>query len=244
MRHALATDERMPRPDTRPLLEAHGIGLARGGRWLFRGVDFAIGRGALHALIGANGAGKTTILRLLLGVEAPTEGRIGRRPALRIGYVPQHFAVDRTLPIQVRQLMSLTDRVPLAAIRDALRRVGAETLLDRPVQVLSGGEMQRVLLARALISRPELLILDEPARGLDVDGVEELDALIAAVRHSSGCGVLLVSHDIDAVMSVADRLVVLHEGRAVTGSPSDLADHPAVRRRVAHRGWLAPPSAA
>ena len=172
-----------------PLVRAGGIGVRRAGRWIFREVDLEVVRGNLVFLIGANGAGKTTCAKAALGLIDIDEGYVDRSPSLCVGYVPQRLAVSPTLPLSVRRLMQLTGRFPASEIDSALNSVGLERLGDPPVVNLSGGELQRLLLASALIRKPDLLVLDEPDQGVDVAGSDVLHSLIDAIRISTDCGV-------------------------------------------------------
>ena len=166
-------------------------------------------RGNLVFLIGANGAGKTTCAKAALGLIDIDEGFVDRAPSLRVGYVPQRLVVSPTLPLSVRRLMQLTGRFPASEIDSALKAVGLERLGDPPVANLSGGELQRLLLASALIRKPDLLVLDEPDQGVDVAGSDVLYSLVDAIRINSGCGVLWISHDLELAMEVGDDFVVL-----------------------------------
>jgi zinc transport system ATP-binding protein len=191
-------------------------------------VSLAVLPGEIVTVIGPNGAGKTTLLRVVLGLQRPDAGRVHRRSGLRVGYVPQRFAIDESLPLTVRRFLAL---VPAAEpqIAAALGEVGAAHTLALPVQTLSGGELQRVLLARALLRRPELLVLDEPAQGVDITGQAELFALIRRIRDSTGCGVLLVSHDLHLVMAATDRVICLNHHVCCSGHPEAVSRDPAYR---------------
>ena len=192
-----------------PLVAAHDIGVRRGERWLIRHVDLQVPRGELVYLIGANGAGKSTCARAILGLIDVDEGTVARAPGLAVGYVPQRLAVSHTLPLSLRRLMKLTGRFAAQEIDAALAAVGLERLGDPPVTSLSGGELQRLLLARALIHQPDFLVLDEPAQGVDVAGSGVLHELVEGIRRDLGCGILLISHDLQMVMNSDCDVVVL-----------------------------------
>ena len=192
-----------------PLIRARDIGVRRGERWLIRHVDLQVPPGELVYLIGANGAGKSTCAKSILGLIDVDEGTIERSPGLEVGYVPQRLAVSHTLPLSLRRLMKLTGRFAARDIDAALDAVGLERLGDPPVTSLSGGELQRLLLARAMIHRPDLLVLDEPAQGVDVAGARVVHQLIDGIRKDRGCGVLLISHDLQMVMDSDSDVVVL-----------------------------------
>jgi zinc transport system ATP-binding protein len=211
-----------------PLVELGGIHVAFGRRLALSDVSLSLGPGEIVTVIGPNGAGKTTLLRVVLGLQRPHAGIVRRRPGLRIGYVPQRLTVEETLPLTVRRFLTL---VPGARERVAasLAEVGAHHTLDLPVQKLSGGEMQRVLLARALLRQPELLVLDEPVQGVDIIGQAELFALIRDLRDKRGCSVLLVSHDLHLVMAATDRVICLNHHVCCSGHPEAVRGDPAYR---------------
>ncbi|MGQ0662048.1 MAG: ATP-binding cassette domain-containing protein [Pseudomonadota bacterium] len=213
-------------PEARTLVHARGIDKAVAGRTVLSRVEVAVGANEIVTLIGPNGAGKTMLLRVLLGLVVPDRGEVWRQPALRIGYMPQRLAVEGTLPLTVRRFLALGAARPRQAIDAALGEVGAEGVADNPVQAISGGEFQRVLLARALLRDPELLVLDEPAQGVDLAGQEELFRLILAIRERRGCGVLMVSHDLRLVMAATDTVVCLNRHVCCTGHPELVSRHP------------------
>jgi zinc transport system ATP-binding protein len=189
-------------------------------------VNLEVRPGEIVTVIGPNGAGKTTLLRIVLGLTQPDSGKVSRRRKLRIGYMPQSIAIDDTLPLTVRRFLDLGGRVPKGRRHEVLDNVGVQRLLGQPLQRISGGEMQRVLLARALLRDPELLVLDEPAQGLDVAGQADLYDLIGQLRGELGCGVLVVSHDLHLVMAAADRVVCLNHHVCCTGAPHDVRENP------------------
>ena len=232
-----STTEPAGAPDPmRTLVSAEAIGLRRRGRWLVRDVSLTVRRGEILSLIGPNGAGKSTVARMLAGVARPSTGRIDRARGLSIGYVPQKLSVDPTLPLTVRGLFGLTGRPRAQQITAALDQVSAAHLVDAPVQTLSGGEFQRVLLARALARNPDLLILDEPVTGVDVGGEETLYRLIAATRDRLDCGVLLISHDLHVVMAQTDRVLCLNGHVCCSGTPTQVARSAPFRALFGHRG--------
>ncbi|MEK6710515.1 MAG: metal ABC transporter ATP-binding protein [Nitrospinota bacterium] len=209
-----------------PLVEARGVGLRLGGQPILSHVDIEVRPGEIVSLIGPNGAGKTTLIRVLLGLLAPGEGSVRRRPGLVVGYLPQRVTVDPVLPLTVRRLLNLTRRAPGGEAARALEEAGAAYLMDRSVHALSGGEMQRVLLARALLRGPDLMVLDEPVQNVDVTGQIEMYGLIARIRERRGCGILLVSHDLHVVMASTDRVVCLNRHVCCHGRPEDVSVHP------------------
>ena len=216
--------------DVDALITGHNIGVVKGGRRLLEGINIALHRREIVTLIGPNGAGKTTLVRVLLGLEPPTRGHLHRKPGLTVGYVPQRFDIERTIPLTVARFLSLGQSKPPSDIEAVLTEAGAEKLRERQVSALSGGELQRVVLARALLRAPDLLVLDEPSRGVDHLGEAELYALIARLREERGFGVLLVSHDLHIVMANADRVICLNGHVCCSGRPETVAQHPEYAR--------------
>lgn len=212
-----------------PLLRLDRIVQSFAGRRVLDQVSLTVASGEIVTLIGPNGAGKTTLARIVLGLQKPDEGDIRRRPGLSIGYVPQKVSIDPVLPLTVRRLMSLTHRCSDAAARAGLEEAGAGHLLKREVQTLSGGELQRVLLARALVRDPDLLVLDEPTQNVDFTGQADLYRLIARIRDRRGCGVLMISHDLHVVMAATDRVICLHHHVCCEGTPELVVEHPSYR---------------
>jgi zinc transport system ATP-binding protein len=223
-----------PRPALAPvggaLFSARSIWLTRAGRAILQSVDIDIAEGEILTLIGPNGAGKTTLVRVLLGLEKPDRGTVRRKPGLVVGYVPQRFAIDRAIPLTVARFIALGRRVEDEDAKRALADVGADKLADRQLSELSGGELQRVVLARALVGSPGVLVLDEPARGIDYTGEAELYALIGRLRSERGFGVLLVSHDLHVVMAQSDRVICLNRHVCCSGVPQSVAQHPEYAR--------------
>ena len=208
------------------LIELNNAGLFAGGNWRARHISFAVNAGQIVTLIGPNGAGKSTSVKMALGIEKPTEGDCQRKPDLTVGYVPQKLAIDWTMPMSVERFMRLTNPVTDQEIQQALTDVGVAQQLHRPVTELSGGEFQRVLIARAIARRPELLVLDEPAQGIDVAGEAQIYQLIQQVRDRLNCGVLLISHDLHIVMGQTDTVVCINGHICCHGSPTSVANNP------------------
>ena len=209
-----------------PLIETHGLSVTLGGRKVLDRVDFAVQPGEIVTIIGPNGAGKTTLVRAMLGLVRPSAGKIRRRPGLRIGYMPQKLNIDATLPLTVRRFLGLWRAAPGARIDAALEEAGVAHTAGTPIQSVSGGELQRVLLARALLGDPDLLVLDEPDQAVDVHGQAELYGRIQTALHARGCGVLLVSHDLHTVMARTDRVLCLNGHVCCSGPPQDVSRHP------------------
>ncbi|MCY3885452.1 MAG: metal ABC transporter ATP-binding protein [Gammaproteobacteria bacterium] len=191
------------------LIDARNIGVNLSNRWIFRHVDLAIERGKVVCVIGGNGAGKTTCVRTLLGLVNHSEGTIKRADPLSVGFVPQKLSITPILPVTIRRLAALAGKFKSGEIDEALSAVGLDELGNPSVSTLSGGEFQRLMLARAILRSPDLLVLDEPAQGVDVSGVEVLNKLILGVRDETNCGVLMISHDIELVFDIFDDVLVL-----------------------------------
>ncbi|MBU3058659.1 zinc ABC transporter ATP-binding protein ZnuC [Pseudomonas indica] len=209
------------------LIRLSGVGVRYAGQAVLEDVQLSVKPGEIVTLIGPNGAGKTTLVRAVLGLLTPDQGEVWRRPRLRIGYMPQKLQVDATLPLTVLRFLRLVPGVDRPKALAALGEVGAEQVIDSPLQSISGGELQRVLLARALLREPELLVLDEPVQGVDVAGQAELYRLITRLRNRHGCGVLMVSHDLHLVMSTTDQVVCLNRHVCCSGHPEQVSGDPA-----------------
>jgi len=213
------------------LVEASRIDLDLGCHAVLRGAAVTVRAGEIVTLIGPNGAGKTTLARVVLGLLRPRAGQVTRRPGLRLGYLPQRLVVDPTLPLTVSRFLGLAaserGRKARQRIEAAAAETGATAVLDRPFHDISGGETQRVLLARALLREPDILVLDEPAQGVDMAGQAELYRLIGRIRDIRGCGVLLVSHDLHLVMAATDQVVCLNRHVCCAGHPETVARDPA-----------------
>lgn len=216
--------------DMSALISARQLAFARGGRDILSGIDIDIHQGEIVTLIGPNGGGKTTLVKLLVGIETPDSGRIHRAAQCSIGYVPQRFDVERALPMTVARFLALGHDVTNADVMSALEEVGAARTRDTQVSNLSGGEMQRVLIARALLRQPDVLVLDEPVRGVDMIGEADLYNLIGRLRDSRKFAVLLVSHDMHVVMGRSDRVICVNHHVCCSGKPETVSQHPEYAR--------------
>lgn len=210
------------------LLTLTGVSVIHDNRKTLDNISLTLKRGEIITIIGPNGAGKSTLLKLALGLISPTSGSVRKTGGLRIGYMPQQLHIDPNLPLSTLRFLQLGG-AKTPAIQSALAEVGASGLEQNAVQSLSGGEMQRVLLARALLRDPDLLVLDEPVQGVDVGGQTEMYALIAELRHRHRCGVLMVSHDLHWVMAQTDRVLCLNQHVCCEGHPEHVGNDPAYR---------------
>ena len=206
------------------LVKVSDAGLYKDGKWLVKGVNLNITKGKIVTLIGPNGSGKTTTAKIALGLYKNIEGSV-ERLTNNISYVPQKVSIDWTLPVRVIDFMVLTQDLQDQEINDALNLTGVEHLKNNNLRELSGGEFQRVLLARAIAKKPDLLVLDEPVQGVDFTGEVELYALIKKISETLGCGILLISHDLHVVMSATDYVVCLNGHVCCSGTPVDVAQN-------------------
>ena len=211
------------------LVRAEGLTVRLGSHTALAQVDFAIDAGEIVTVVGPNGSGKTTLLRAIIGAVQPSGGTVTREAGLSIGYVPQSLQIDPTLPLTVRRFLALPKARREDEIKAALIQANATGLRDRQMSALSGGQFQRVLLARALLEKPQLLILDEPTTGLDQPGSADFYRQIEALRSDLGCAILMVSHELHVVMSASDRVVCLNGHVCCHGTPDVVASAPEYR---------------
>lgn len=211
------------------LIETRDLSVRLDGKPVLHGIDFEISAGEIVTVVGPNGSGKTTLLRALIGAVPLSGGAIRRMPGLRLGYVPQKLHLDPSLPIRVVDFMHLPIRVSDEHVTEALGRTGAVGLAERQLSDLSGGQMQRVLLARALLSRPQILLLDEPTQGLDQPGSAAFYLLIEEIARGTGAAILMVSHELHVVMSASDRVICLNGHVCCAGTPEHVSSAPAYR---------------
>jgi zinc transport system ATP-binding protein len=210
-----------------PLIRAENLTVSRGGQPVVDKISLTVNAGEIVTLVGPNGAGKSTLIRALLRLIDCDSGVIQRKPGVTIGYVPQQLEIDPTMPIDVRQFLRLGELSSEEDMKRALEEVGVAAVIDTPMQGLSGGETRRVLLARALLRDPDLLVLDEPTAGVDFGGQAELYELIRTIRDSRQCGVLLVSHNLHLVMAATDRVLCLNHHICCEGQPDAVTRNPA-----------------
>lgn len=210
------------------LIEARGVGVRFGRSVILQDVDLVLNAGEIVTIVGPNGSGKSSLLRALIGA-VPVTGSVTMAAGLRLGYVPQKLQVDHTMPMTVTRFMSLPKRRDPAEVATALARVGLDSQPKAQMADLSGGQFQRALLARALLEKPQALLLDEPTQGLDQPGTADFYALIADVRDTTGCGVLMISHDLHVVMSASDRVICLNGHVCCHGTPDVVSSAPEYR---------------
>lgn len=211
------------------LIEIKGAAVRQGATVALTDVDFHIDRGEIVTVVGPNGSGKSTLMKTVIGALKPSSGSVTRAPGLRIGYVPQKLQIDPTLPITVARFLGLPRRVDRATVDRVLIRSGVPDLADRQMAALSGGQFQRVLLARAMLEEPDLLILDEATQGLDQPGSAAFYREIEEIRQRQGCAVLMVSHELHVVMAASDRVICLNGHVCCHGTPELVASAPEYR---------------
>ncbi|MDN2480650.1 zinc ABC transporter ATP-binding protein ZnuC [Vibrio agarivorans] len=218
------------------LLSLTNVSVNFDGRYVLNRVSLNIERGKITTIIGPNGAGKSTLVKVVLGLVKPTDGYVSLSNNIKIGYVPQKLSLNETLPLDVSRFLRLSGKYSQQELNSALKLVGAEHLAKSTMNTLSGGESQRVLLARALLRRPDILVLDEPAQGVDVQGQIDLYELIESLRHRFDCGIFMVSHDLHLVMAKTDEVICLQHHICCSGAPEDISTHPEYLALFGHRG--------
>lgn len=189
-------------------------------------ISFSVNSGETVTLIGPNGAGKSTLMKISLGILEVSSGEVHRSKSISVGYMPQKVMIDEVLPLSVRDFLYLRPKITYDDVEEVLETVRLSHLSRQPVQSASGGEMQRILLARALLGKPDLLVLDEPVQGIDIMGQQEIYGLIAKVRDETGCGVLMISHDLHLVMASTDQVLCLNRHICCSGSPEFVKENP------------------
>lgn len=233
------TDTFVHDADSAEVLTLEGVSLWLSGREILHEVGFSLRAGELTGLIGSNGAGKTTIFRVILGLQSPSAGRVlfGGQPRPRrnrsVGYVPQSISLDPDVPLRARDLVALGldgDHlgIPLPSrgrrqlVEDMLEAVDAKAFADTRIGALSGGELQRALIAHALIAKPRLLLLDEPLANLDIGSEQEVVRLLSDIARRQRIAVLISAHEMNPLLPVMDRVVYVAAGRAASGSTEEV----------------------
>mgnify|MGYP001482937288 CR=1 FL=1 len=211
------------------LIDARHLCVRLGGTEVLHDISLAVEPGEIITVVGPNGSGKSTLLRALLGILRPAAGRVTRAPGLRLGYVPQRLQIDRSMPITVRRFLSPPGRGTRAEAAGGVVRGGGGGSAPPQMAAVWGGRLQRVLRARALLARPQVLMLDEPTQGLDQPGEAAFYRLIEEVRAGTGCAVLMVSHDLHVVMAASDRVVCLNGHVCCEGTPQVVSSAPEYR---------------
>jgi zinc transport system ATP-binding protein len=211
------------------LIDVQNLDFGHGGQRVLQGVNISVDAGEIVTIVGPNGSGKSTLLRVIIGALKPQKGAVTRQDGLRIGYVPQKLHIDPTLPITVERFLNLPHAVDAKTAQDALSTAGVAGVAQKQMSQLSGGQFQRVLLARAILSKPHLLMLDEATQGLDQPGSAAFYHQIDAVRQELGCGVLMISHELHVVMSASDRVICLNGHICCEGTPEVVSAAPAYR---------------
>ncbi|MBB3995701.1 zinc transport system ATP-binding protein [Sulfitobacter undariae] len=211
------------------LIEVHNLSIRYGGHTVLSNVSLHVDAGEIVTIVGPNGSGKTSLLRAIIGAVKPSKGRVTQGADVKLGYVPQKLHIDPTLPMSVARFLALPNGVAPAAIDAALKQAGVPDLAKAQMARLSGGQFQRVLLARALIGKPQILLLDEATQGLDQPGSAAFYQQIDTVRRQTGCAVLMISHELHVVMSASDRVICLNGHVCCEGTPEVVASAPEYR---------------
>lgn len=207
------------------LLSLNNVCFGEPSRAVLQNISLIVKKNEIATIIGPNGAGKSTLIKLVCGLLSPYSGRVWRQQGLDIGYMPQRLHLDQSMPIKVSRFLSLADSNRLARMQ-ALEKVGIGHLNQASMHQLSGGEFQRVLLARAILRKPQLLVLDEPLQGVDINGQTALYKLIASLRQEHACSILMVSHDLHLVMAQTDKVICLNQHICCHGKPESVSQHP------------------
>lgn len=207
------------------LVKLENAGVFRSSKWLVRGISLEINQGEIVTLIGPNGSGKTTTAKMILNILNTDEGLVTGK-ASKMAYVPQKINIDWTMPLRVIDFMKITNSLNNTQITESLSMTGVDKLLYNQIHSLSGGEFQRVLIARAIAKKPDLLVLDEPVQGVDFNGEIALYNLIKEISVNLNCGILLISHDMHFVMSTTDHVICLNGHICCSGSPSNVVKNP------------------
>ena len=208
------------------LIKISSLDVKYGYKTVLKNINLTLGAREIVTIVGPNGSGKTTLFKAIIGAIPISKGKIYTKPNLRIGYVPQYLKIDQTLPITVERFLKLAHKNFNRSLDKIEALLGSKDLLNIQVNNLSGGQMQRVLLARALINNPEILLLDEPTRGLDQPGVASFYRKIENIRNSTNCAILMISHDLHVVMSSSNKVICVNGHICCEGAPESVATSP------------------
>ncbi len=211
---------------TEALVNLHNVSLFRGSGTILDDINLSVARNEIVTLIGPNGAGKSSLVKIALGLMRPDRGSVTTSPGIRVGYVPQSVNLDRSIPVNVTRFLRLCGIRENRRLEQALELVGGGQLREKPLQEISGGELRRVLLARAILRSPDLLVLDEPGAGVDISGQAGLYTLIQSIRDKTRCGALLVSHNLHIVMGATDKVICLNRHICCSGTPENVQENP------------------
>ena len=208
------------------LIEITDLSIRYGSKLVLQNINLSLADGEIVTIVGPNGSGKTTLFKAIIGTAPISAGKVKIKPNLKIGYVPQQLIIDKTLPITVERFLKVAQKTNVKTLANAMNLVGTEDLLTFQMNNLSGGELQRVLLARALIAQPDVLLLDEATRGLDQPGVASFYRMVDGIRKNTNCAVLMISHDLHVVMGASDRVICLNGHICCEGAPNSVASSP------------------
>ena len=223
------------------IAKLENISLALNRQTILSGINLELAKGKITTLIGPNGGGKTSIARILLGILKPTSGKVVKKSSLKIGYMPQKIEIDRTIPLTAKDFIQLSTHAVKfdKTFKDLASRLNVEKILERQIHDLSGGQMQKILFLRALINHPELLVLDEPTQYMDIAGTQDFYQIIDEVRKASNCAILLISHDLHAVMQKTDLVFCVNHHVCCHGTPESVNQHPEYLSLFGNKGALA-----
>lgn len=220
----MQADTQVAGPTT--LVEVQNVSLKIQKRQILQDINFSVKRGEIVTLIGPNGAGKTALLKIILGLSKPTSGKVIAAQNMRIGYMPQVLMVESLMPLTVARFLLLSPRADTAKCKRMADELSISHLMQSPIQTISGGELQRVLFARALLNDPDILVLDEPAQGIDINGQAALYQLISQMRNKLQCSILMVSHDLHLVIAGTDQVICLNGHICCSGHPAAVTQNP------------------
>ena len=220
------TAENMSEDTKTVLVKLDGITVRFNGKNVLHDVSFDVFSDQIVTVVGPNGAGKTTLLKIILGIIRPDQGSIWKKEGLKIGYVPQKLNLPRTVPLTVERFLCLENKYGRSELTQVLEETGASDLLSRSIHPLSGGDLQRVMRARTLLKQPDLLVLDEPAQGLDPAGEEQLYSLLSELNKAKHCAIVMVSHDLHVVMANTHQVLCLNHHICCSGTPDEISDLP------------------